>query len=72
MRIPVARVRGRQHSSLPCVANPPDVAAWHDARASNERGTDVGDDRAIEIGHNHDVELVGARDQLHGTRDALG
>jgi hypothetical protein len=42
------------------------VAAGDDAGPADEGGADVGQDAAVEVGHDHDVELLGAGDGLHG------
>lgn len=42
------------------------VAAGDDAGAADEAGADVGQDAAVQVGHDHDVELLGAADALHG------
>lgn len=41
------------------------VAPWDDARSTDKGGANVGNDRAIEVGHDHDVELLRLSDQLH-------
>ena len=41
------------------------VAAGDDAGAADEGGADVGQDAAVQVGHDHDVELLGPRDALH-------
>ena len=46
--------------------NTSDVAAWDDTGSTDEGGTDVGDDSTVQVGHDHDVELARAGDQLHG------
>lgn len=42
------------------------VAAGDDTGATNESGTNVGQDTTVKVGHDHDVELLRARDGLHG------
>lgn len=42
------------------------VAARDDTRATDESGTDVGDDRTIQVGHDHHIELLGTSNKLHG------
>ena len=42
-----------------------DVATRHNARAAHQPGTDVGQDAAVEIGHDHDIELLRSRNALH-------
>lgn len=42
------------------------VAAGDDAGAADEGGANVGQDAAVQVGHDHDVKLLGARDGLHG------
>jgi len=44
-----------------------DVAPWDDTRSTNESGTNVGNNGTIEVRHDHDVELLGLGDQLHGS-----
>ena len=41
------------------------VAAGDDTGAADKAGADVGEDTAIQVGHDHDVELLGFRDALH-------
>lgn len=41
------------------------VAAGNDTRTTDESGTDVGQDATVQVGHNHDVELLGSRHALH-------
>ena len=41
------------------------IAAWYDACTANEAGTDVGEDAAVEVGHDHHVELLGSAHALH-------
>ena len=47
--------------------NTSDVAAWDDTGSTDEGGTDVRNDSSVQVGHDHDVELARAGDQLHGT-----
>ena len=42
------------------------VAAGHHAGAANKRGGNVGQNAAVQVGHDHDVELLGPADALHG------
>lgn len=42
------------------------VAAGHDTRPADEGGADVGQDAAVQVGHDHDVELLGLGHALHG------
>jgi hypothetical protein len=42
-----------------------DVAAGDDARAADERSADVRHDRAVQVRHDHNVELLRLRDELH-------
>ena len=44
-----------------------DVTPWDDARSTDESGTNIGNNGTVEVGHDHDVELLGLGDQLHGT-----
>lgn len=44
-----------------------DVTSWNNARTTDEGGADVGDNRTVQVGHHHDVELLGLSDQLHRT-----
>lgn len=41
------------------------VAAGNDTRATDERGTNVGQNATVQVGHHHDVKLLWARDGLH-------
>jgi hypothetical protein len=43
-----------------------DAGAGGHADAPGDAGSDVGDDAAVEVGRDHDVELRGVLDQLHG------
>lgn len=43
----------------------PDVAAGDDTGATDERGADVRGDSAVQVGHDHHVELLGLGDELH-------
>ena len=42
------------------------VAAGNDTGATDESGSDVGEDTTVQVGHDHDIELLGAGDSLHG------
>ena len=42
------------------------VASRNDTRATNKTSTNVGEDTSVQVGHNHDVKLLRARDALHG------
>lgn len=42
------------------------VAARNDTRSSNETSTNVGQDASVQVGHNHDIELLWPGDTLHG------
>lgn len=42
------------------------VAARDDTRATNESGTNVGQDTTVKVRHDHDVELLRSRNGLHG------
>lgn len=52
-----------------CGTHSSDIAPWDDTRSTNECGTDVGNNGTIEVRHDHDVELLGLSDQLHGTEE---
>lgn len=43
-----------------------DVAPWDNAGSSDEGGTNVRNDGTVEVRHDHNVELLGLGDQLHG------
>ena len=43
-----------------------DVATRNNARSANESSADVGDDRTIQVGHDHHIELLGTSNKLHG------
>ena len=47
---------------------PADVATRHDTRAADQGSTDVGDDRTVQVRHDHNVELRWSRNELHGPR----
>lgn len=47
------------------------VASRNNTRSTNKGSTDVRDDGAVKIGHDHDVELTRLRDKLHGSMRAL-
>ena len=42
------------------------VAAGNDTRATDEGSGDVGENTTVKVGHDHDVELLGLADALHG------
>lgn len=42
------------------------VAARHNTGTTNEGRADVGQDATVQVRHDHDIELLGARDSLHG------
>lgn len=42
------------------------VAARNNTGATNQGGADVGQDTTVQVGHDHDVELLGTADCLHG------
>lgn len=42
------------------------VASRDDTGPTNKTGTDVGEDTSVQVGHDHDVKLLRARDALHG------
>lgn len=42
------------------------VAARDDTRATNKSGANVGQDTTVKVRHDHDIELLGTRDSLHG------
>lgn len=44
---------------------PTNVAAWHDTRSTNESCTNIRDDRAVQVRHDHYVKLARLRDELH-------
>ena len=41
------------------------VAAGNDTGTTDESSSNVGEDTAVEVGHDHDVELLGTADALH-------
>jgi hypothetical protein len=48
-----------------------DVGSRDNTGTSDESGTDVGNDRTVKVGHDHDIELLGSVDKLHrGVVDA--
>lgn len=47
-----------------------DVATGYDSRSADEGSTNVGNNSSIQVGHDHYVELSGARNELHGTGEA--
>ena len=42
------------------------VATRNQTRATDQRGTDVGKNTTVQVRHDHDVELLGLGDGLHG------
>lgn len=42
------------------------VATRDDTRATNKSGTNVGQDTTVKVRHDHNIELLGTRDSLHG------
>lgn len=42
------------------------VAAGDDTGTTDKSGSDVGEDTAVQVRHDHDIELLGAGDSLHG------
>lgn len=42
-----------------------DVTPRNDAGPTYKGGTDIGDDGAIKIGHDHHIKLAWPRDELH-------
>lgn len=44
-----------------------DVTSWDNPGTTDEGGTNVGDNSTVQVGHYHDVELLGFSDQLHRT-----
>ena len=42
------------------------VAAGNDTGASNKSGGNVGQNTTVQVGHDHDIELLGSADALHG------
>ena len=42
------------------------VAAGDDTGTTNKRGTNVGQDTTVKVGHDHDIELLRPGDSLHG------
>lgn len=43
------------------------VAAWHNPRATDKCGTNVGQNTTVQVGHDHNVELLRLGDALHGS-----
>ena len=43
-----------------------DVASWDDTRSTDKGGTNVGHDSAVQVRHDHDIELGRAGNELHG------
>ena len=41
------------------------VCTWNNAWSTDQRGSDVGKDASVEVGHDHDIELLGSRNGLH-------
>ena len=41
------------------------VASWHDPWSADECRTDIGKDAAVQVGHDHDIELLGSGNRLH-------
>ena len=44
-----------------------DVTPRDDTRSTNQSGADVRDDRAVQVWHDHYVELPGTSHELHRT-----
>lgn len=42
------------------------VATGNNTRPTDEGSADVGDDGAVQVGHDHDIELLRLGDELHG------
>jgi hypothetical protein len=42
------------------------VASGNDTGSTDESGTNVGENASVQVGHDHDVELLRPRDTLHG------
>lgn len=42
------------------------VAAWHNTGTTDKGSTNVGQNATVQVGHDHDVELLGLGDALHG------
>lgn len=50
-----------------------DVGTGNDTRSTDEGGSNVRDDRSVEVGHDHNIELLGSVDELHRrVVDAVG
>ena len=45
-----------------------DIATGDNTGATDKSSTDVRDDSTVEVRHNHDIELAGTSDKLHGAR----
>lgn len=43
----------------------PHVAAGDDTGTANQGGADVGQNATVEVGHDHDIKLLGLGDSLH-------
>lgn len=41
------------------------VAARHNSRATDEASTDVGKNTSVQVGHDHDIKLLGSGNTLH-------
>ncbi len=41
------------------------VASGNNTGATDKTGTNVGEDTSVQVGHDHDVKLLGTRDALH-------
>ena len=41
------------------------VATWHDTRSTDQTCTNVGENTTVQVGHNHDIELLRSADTLH-------
>jgi len=42
------------------------VASWNNTRATDKTSADIGEDTSVQVGHDHDIELLGPGDTLHG------
>lgn len=42
------------------------VASGHDTGTTDETSSDVGENTSVQVGHDHNVELLGPGDALHG------
>ncbi len=59
--------------ALPCTASKTaevraDVRAWHDAEPADQPGAQVGDDVAVQVREQQDVELLGVHHEVHAGR----